>query len=445
MLHRQKFPLPLLAELREIDSDETELYFKQALSLPRVAYLKVVAAAIALHHAVRASTISYDAAFAMAVFALESLVPSQVEGIDWSHFNPRTAKKLDNVLGESGEVVEAVRKVLLEEAHFKLEAKFVKFISSHLEPDFFRSCDGIRRSDLVEILHNAYSNRSGFVHALNGVEKPMANLQMGRMSIWRDGEPHFTLQGIFYVAFEVLRSLVRREAHSEGEEGVNWWGELPGLETARLSHEYWLWRPEAYQGNDMRERFSDVLEYFYLVITGQAKLIDLRDGIGAVIARFGQLPVTPINQRRLVIGMSVFWSWLAPKHPVPGAEELFEKYQASFDEPSIESLVIRVLGGHSLPWEPDESGAIWAKYTKKRYEKTAIRLPHQVESALRGAIANEYLAHSNLSAFTSWCEGIADDEGQRPDVIAHITTALFEVKHLDVQMLLGIRRDANHG
>lgn len=435
-VNNRKSALPLLVEPKNIDSKVTELFFQQTLSLPRSQYTKVVSAAIALHHAVSASTISYDAAFSMAVFALESLVPSDGDGVNWTHFPQPTGQKLDEVLPVNSELGGAVRMILLEDGNFKLQARFLKFVNDHLEQGFFRSSGGIRRSDIMPLLRNAYSGRSGFVHALDSIEKPITNLEMDRMITWKNGEPHFTLQGVFSVAFEVLRRLVKQGTHSEAETGINWWGELPGLTTMRLSHEYWLWQPEAFQGNDMRERFSDVVEYLYIVRSGASKLVNLRDGIGSVVNRFEQLPK---DQRRLVLGMSVLWAWIAPEEPIPGANELFERHKECFDAPSFESLILHVLGNSVLPWGPNTSADLWCNYIKNRYKKKTIRVPHQIESAIRGTIANNYLACKNLQEFANWCELIADDEGHRPDVILHVNDSLSAERPLDIQLLLAIR------
>lgn len=432
-------PLPRLAEPETLCSYKTDIFFQQVLALPRKQYKSVASASIALHHAVRASTISYDAAFAMAVFALESLIPHEIEGCNWSHFPEPTKRKLDEILNSSGELGEAVREVLLEDGNFKLQARFIKFVSEHLERSFFRSNDGFRRSDLKQLLCNAYSGRSGFVHALTSVEKPLVERDAGRVVTWKGGDPHLTLQGVFLLAFEVIRCVVQRGLHLETEEDVPWQKELPGVITVPMAHEYWLWKPEAYQGNEMRERFSDVIEHMTFVCTGAtAELVDLRGGIGAAISRFEQLP---IDQRRLALSMAVLWSWMAPNYAIPGVEALFEKHKEWFNTPSIESLVLHVWGDCSLPWDTDLSAETWRKYKKNRYREKAIKLPHQVESAIRGTIANDYLGHGNLQLFAGWCEEIADDEGSRPIVISHIEEALSSNHPLEIPILLGIRHE----
>jgi hypothetical protein len=432
-------PLPRLVEPGTLCSNETAIFFRQVLALTRTQYKAVVSASIALHHAVRASMISYDAAFAMAVFALESLIPHEVEGYNWSHFPEPTKRKLDEVLNSSGELGDAVREVLLADGNFKHQARFIKFVSEHLDRAFFRSGNGFRRSDLKQLLFNAYSGRSGFVHALTSVEKPVVESYAGRVVTWKGANPHLTLQGVFLLAFEVIRCVVHRGLHLENEENVAWQTELPDVITVPMAHEYWLWRPEAFQGNEMRERFSDVVEHLTFVCIGAtAKLVDLRGGIGAAISRFEQLPIV---QRRLVLSMAVLWSRIAPNYAIPGVEALFEKHKEWFNTPSIESLVLHVWGVCSLSWDTDLSAETWRMYMENRYRAKTIKLPHQVESAIRGTIANDYLGHGKVQLFASWCEEIADDEGARPTVISHIEEALSSNSPLDITLLLGIRRE----
>lgn len=82
----------------------------------------------------------------------------------------------------------------------------------------------------------------------------------------------------------------------------------------------------------------------------------------------------------------------------------------------------------------------FSKYLGKRHHTTGIRLPGPVESAIRGAISNGYLALDNVEAFIRCCKEIADDEGGRPSVVKHVERAIEELSPVDISLLLGFQR-----
>jgi hypothetical protein len=428
----------------QLDCHQTAIFFERVLSLSRDSYQRISNAAVVLHQAIRASVISYDAAFTMSVFALESLVPDNKNDANWSYFPEPTKQKLDDALEGNKDIREKIRAILLDDANFKLQARFVRFVTDRVDSSYFRSPGGVRRSDLQRLLRNAYSGRSGFVHALTGLARPLTGWGDDHMMIWKDREPHFTLQGILFLAFKVIRSIVRDGPHLPNEDGVPWEKQLPGVVTVPLAHQYWLWKSSLFRGNDMRERFSDVLEYLNLVRTGETKeLVDLRDGIETSIKRLDQLPQ---DDRRRVLAICVLWSWIAPdKYKIASAADLFGKHKAWLDTPSIESLVLHVWGGFPLPWEPDISAAEFSKYLGKRYHTKGIKLPAPVESAIRGEISNGYLAINNVEGFIKHCKDIADDEGGRPSVVEHMERAIEELKPVDISLLLGFQRRTSIG
>jgi hypothetical protein len=348
--------LPKLFETDAIDAQKISRLFELVLSLPRTQYQLISSAAVVLHLAIRLSNLSYDAAFVMAVFAIESLVPSQSD-VKWIDFPERTRLKLDSILDETEVLADQIRAILLDDGNFKRQASFTKFVKDHLNNDYFRSGKGVRQSDLQQLLSNAYSGRSGFVHALKSLEKPKASWNTSENVIRNEDGPHFTLQGIFLLAFSILRQMVERGPHLPTEEGVPWFDQLSGVVKYRLAPQYWLGDPASFQNNNLHNRFSDVLEHLTLFRCGiSSELIDLRASLGAVAHRLDQLPK---NERLRILVMLIMWSWIteAELH-IPDSDKLIEKHKNQFDTLSIELLILHVWGGLPLSWSADELAAI---------------------------------------------------------------------------------------
>jgi hypothetical protein len=430
--------IPKLFEANEINAERIVTFFELVLSLPRVKYQLISKAAVTLHLAIRLSDLSYDAAFVMAVFAIESLVPSQLD-VQWIDFPERTRLKLDRILDTTGDLANKVREILLDDGNFKLQARFSKFVKEHLKDDYFRGDKGVRQSDLQQLIINVYSGRSGFVHALKSLDKPDA-WRTSENAIWNEDGPHFTLQGVFFLAFSIIRQIIKQGPHLPREDKVPWFDQISGVVKYRLAPQYWLGNPNSFQTDSLHDRFSDVLEHLTWVrFDTSIELIDLRNPLLDLTSKIDQLPK---NGKIHVLGMLIMWSWItrAELH-IPGTKQLIEKHQDLFDTLSTESLVLHVWGGFSLSWSADESANVWHAYQNRRYSSKSIKIPFNLESAIRAEIANTYLAEDNIQSFSQYCNAIANDEGKRPYIIEHIEQSVIESSPLDTAFVFSGREN----
>ena len=359
------FPYLTAAGEVELKHDALLQFVQQAVSLPRASYRKVMSAATTIQRVIQASDVSYDAAFSMTIFAIESLVPKGEETPDWSYVPQKLRGKIDEILSPVEEVADQVRAVLLEDKHFKLQAKFIKFIEDRIDRGFYRSATGIKRIDIQKVLYNAYSGRSKYAHELVAVERPSFGIHKHQSVIWQKGEPYLTLQGAVLLLSEVIRGCVRFGPYLEKEEGVNWERQLPGvIHDVQVAPEYWLWSPKLFEGNNLCGVLCHVVEYIVGWMVGARKPnIDLTQGLEKGISRVDQMTE---NDRLCLTCMVVLWVRVAGEQYKPkGCDRFLEKHLFRLDKPSPESLMMHIVGDIEISWGLEDSVAQWEQYARK--------------------------------------------------------------------------------
>ena len=437
------FPYLTVADEAVLEHDALLHFIEQAISLPRSRYQKVIAAATTIQRIIQASKVSYDAAFSMAIFAIESLVPEEGETPDWSYLPQKTRRKIDEALSPVEEFADQVRAALLEDRHFKLQTKFIKFIEDRIDRSFYRSPIGIRRIDLRRVLRNAYSGRSKYAHKLGSVEKPSFGIHIYQSVTWKKGEPYLTLQGAVLLLSEVIRGSIRLGPHLEKEEGVDWDGQLPGVvRGVSISPEYWLWSPKVLGGGNLQNVLCHVVEYIVGWVTGVRKPnIDLTEGLEVGISRIEQMAE---KDRLCLICMVILWVRFAgEQHKPKGYDRFLEKNLHRIGKPSPESLMMHIVGDFNIPWSMEDSIAQWEQYIEKRYGNGKLRFIQPVESAMQGAIANMLLDTGQLEPYKKCCNLIADSEGNRKYVIQHLEECIASQTELSIATLLGVCSDLN--
>lgn len=438
---RNSWPLPAMMSSLELDAQDVEQFLTQASHLPRETFLKAISSATAIDRAVRAAEYSYDAAFALAVFAIEALVPEPTERPSWSDMPSDERRAFERVLA-AVDVADpaagtAIRDVILDGRHFQLFIRFRDLVTTTAGSALFEK-GVVRRSDIERVLRNAYQVRSRYVHKLVESRKPHVP-SLSRHVTWHEGEPYLSLQGIVCVASEVVCALVRRGPHSHTESGVKWNEQLPGVSRVQLSHEYWLGKAAAFSPRHVARQFSECMVHCSLLWSGRVqKLVDLRPGLQAASEHF---PNYKKEDKRRILAIFFLWRCFAPPDAqLPRVTELLEAGASAFDAASIESMVVHLLDGQELPWSSTECLNVWRTYEASRYGPNKVRLPVLVESGVRAAIANRLLAEGQVAAFTDLCVQIADDEGERPPLREVVLSACRQPTPLDVDSILGLRR-----
>lgn len=439
----RRWPLPELVREDEVNGEATHKFLANALDLPRAKYLQVIAAAKALNEAIRAAEFNYDAAFAHAIFAIESLVPENNGALRWEEYPKNTRDSLDAALNQApSDIAETVRGILLADDTLKAMARFLQFVEGNLTATYFDRPDAVPRSHLRHVLGNAYSTRSAYVHDLDSTNIPLP-FGFQYPLLWRDGHPHLTLQGATTIAFELIQRFTHQGPHLPEESGVRWRDDLPGIVKMRPSYEYWLHKPKVYTKDTVRQRFADVAEHILNEFLSQEpKLLPLEP---AIKEASGLLLQSPKDVRPTILALVALWGMVYGENIPPWIRDFLSTHRALIDEHTPEIAVVHVLQTQTLPWSGADADQMWTKYIKARYGQKPknLLLNHNLEVAVRAAIANIHLAAGDVPRFQKVAGEIADECSSRPNVRAYVLNAHTTGSALDVLKLLGVQQDPN--
>lgn len=437
-------PIPKFLSPAVIEEAEVSRFLGGVLSIRRALYEKVVAAATALDTAARVSE-DVGARFAeeaaelaatLAVFSIESLVPEGEPPELWEHLHWTARKPVDTVLKrQDAEIVAAIRRVILDKRYYGVTAAFNAFVTSTVgaRASFFRN-GTIRRSDFPRLVKNAYSTRSSFAHRLKGDGRKLRGpYSFGHAE---NGDVYLTLWGSILLAIEVIRSVVESAEHLDAEAGVPWDVDLPGTSRFRWAPSEVLWMSGAFNAQ-LRHRFSDLVVYLEEGRPTEARPNVSVNSLAPVLSsRARVFDTLSDDDRRLLMVILQWWDHsVAPDARVPETSGILEASGHLLRELTVETLALHAFLGCEFPWEMADVEEAWNAYEREdRYKEGRPALPHAVESVVRAAVANRYLAAGNRDDFLRWCHRLADDEGWRPEVRDHALVSAENGTPVDVGM-----------
>lgn len=339
-------------------------------------------------------------AYTLFVTSIESLA----QGFDghvaeWSDYDPRKRNKIDQALKDaSGEVAAGVRDAVLSNEHVALARRFRDFAISHVAPSFFREeaagAQGpIGRSDLPIALQQAYSIRSGYVHLLRDVPRQLT-ISGFPEATEVDDKATLSFAGLSRLARHIIMQFIARGRTVE-RETFNYRHELPGVVTVRLSPEYWVAATGSFNHTTAPERLAAFLEQItaaVLLRQKDAKLTDLRPILTMVEDLVPGLR-KPSQRLPMLTLYFLFHQFAGPEYNCKQWPDLFEKYKADFDAPTIESFVAHLLTGHRVNWALEQLEELHKTYFKTRHAAGVPKIGPVLEAAV-----SLYVGEANRAA-----------------------------------------------
>lgn len=251
------------------EAQEFAALVAKTLSLSRSDFLSVMTALQAFSGALEVVGSSFDLAYSMLVYALESLSQKYIEyEPQWVDFDDRTRRQLDPLLANVGaEAAAGIRAALLSDAHLKLRAGFQEFICTHVGDSFFtveaaQRAFTLQQCELRRAARNIYDVRSAYVHELTPLMHQLRVPQIAEGDVFRwEREPHLTFSGVVRLADHVIRTLIRRLPSVEKED-YNWRDALPGIVRLNMAPQYWIHQAAGFQGATAHQYFGGFLEHF---------------------------------------------------------------------------------------------------------------------------------------------------------------------------------------
>ncbi len=344
-----------------------------------------------------------DLAYALLVASIESLA-QEFDGFSptWNDYDHKKRKNVDEALqGAPDDVRERVRQTLLASEHTALKKRFCAFCNHHLQPTFFRTEATDEqypagRTELEKALRNAYDLRSKYIHALSPLPKLLASGHWHTDIQIIDSLPFLTLHGLARVARHVIMDFIRIAPKVE-HETFDYTSDYPNLLRMSLAPEYWIHNADTYSLQTSRAVLNGFLSQ---VSAGKLdptrKITDIR----AVQRKIESLLPTlakPAQKIPMLALHYLFTNYLRDEEAQTAATFL-QPYLHYFDQPSIDSLLVHLLGGQQTPeWPLDITDTLMAEYGAQRFQRNGLDAGPLIGAALTLWVAEMHRAAGDLA------------------------------------------------
>lgn len=392
--------------------DEIErfmMFVDKVIGLPRKKYLSVVTSLRGFAHALEILNRNLDLAYSLLVYSLESLGGSFDEfTIAWDDYDPPIRDKLDKYLRKDSideRISNDIRNILLQATNLRLAKRFVEFATKHVSDSFFTdeatdTRSAVRRSELEEVLKNAYHMRSRFVHELRPIQEHLKipDIAQGEVFPW-ENKPYLTFRGLVRVVHHVTSNFIQKQECVESED-YDWRSELPGVILMEVAPEYWIWQTKGFEPSQATGRFSGFLSHIQQAILSNGSLADLRK----LFEKFESvIPTAKKKDRIPMLAMYYLYHfYVVQEARRPDHEKFLKQYEDVFDECSIEMMIVHLLSNQKWPWDVEKCVSHYRKYRKKTFSKNTLSIPSLMELCLIVQIANMYLKTGEIDKYEEW-------------------------------------------
>jgi hypothetical protein len=302
------------------------------------------------------------------VAALESLADDDLTTpTSWDRFDGRKRKIFDQVLkGKDPDLAEEIRQAVLEADRVGLKRRFVASTLSRISPAYYRSeAVGVLRPpqspDVERMLGIAYDIRSRRSHVLQDLGEEAWGFSDGaEVAFEPNFERIFTLAGLWRLVRHVVRRYVAETPKVDAEQW-DYRMPLPGIVTAQLAPQYWIWQD--LHAEQALQRFNGVAEALIAWHSGHN---DEGFNLDQVVLKIEKLvPTMPDSEAKtaLVAVHRLWHEWTDPSTHRPEAQAFTETHEPCLHQPSPIAFTVAVLSNFApRDWTPQE----WADLAKAR-------------------------------------------------------------------------------
>lgn len=382
---------------RTLDDRGAELitcHFDKAIALHRKTYVAVTKSINTFISGLQRTFDSLETAYSLIVASLESLAAFhfQMKPTIWEDYNSENRKKFEAALqGAEEETIQAVKDVILGIEHTSLSRKFIEFVKEHIDDSFFREeaspIHPIQKTDLSDLLKQAYNIRSGYLHQLEEIPRLISyGNASGDFCIIRK-KPIPTLYGIAKLARHVINNFVDRqpkithEPHDYTLEQVN-------VLEIDLSPEYWIGKTETLRSLPSLKRLEGVSSHIAEKAWNDNRepTIDLRPLAAKFFSEKRTLKKDDI--RNHLTSFVFYNAWIDEEYEIPNLDPLLQEYKDLFDNTLPNNLILSLI--NAIQWTAEEYSRCMDYYFSQRNNKTGIRLHSKLELIIILRLAEEH-------------------------------------------------------
>lgn len=393
-------------------SEEIDLFVKfteDVIALKRDVYKRLISSLRSYTHALQIISHNIDLSYSLFVYSMEALAQNfDKYAAVWDDYHDEVRSELDNVLTNvSSEIAEGVRKILLRNSNLRATRRFIRFVTSHIDKEFFIKeapvgYTAIKRSELERALKNAYLMRSKFAHQLQPIQDQLRYPNFIKGDVFRiSGEPFLSIAGLARISHHVLTNFVRRSEKVE-KERILWRNELPGIIRMEMAPEYWIWKHEGLKPEHATSKLSGFLSQLETALISKKPLTDIRK----LLEKYVELLPTAksIYKIQMIVTYVLYNAFVKEDRRCIDYNSNFNKFQKEFDSCMVETMLTRLLMGEEWPWSSHECEEAWEKYVNNKYIKSSISIPPLMNIALIVEIGQQCLREGKRDKYNEWME-----------------------------------------
>jgi len=391
----------------EQEVKEFNVFLKNMIGLERSKYKKLIQCLEAYNNSLLALNHNFELAYSLLIYCLESLSQSfDNYEPEWEDYNQRIRAKLDTVLNEIGEGKSGkIKNILLEDSHLKLQTRLINFVSSNIGDDFFikESVNvhiPLRKSELKQVLKNAYGIRSKYVHSLQSIMKQlkMPSIGSGEVFSW-EGDPYLTYKGLLRLTHHVIKNYFGDQEYYETEE-YHWKDELPGVVYLQLDEKYWIDSTLGFSQEQAFDKLNGFLSQLAKSYIFEKPLTNLTE-LMKIYEK--EIPQSKKKYKLAMISNYILYNLsLIEEFRLNNYKKVIEFNQNFLDEPTIESILTYSILGQRIPYNASDTEAIYLKYQKDKFNSSSVKIPKYFELLLMLNLINKLYEESELDRYNEW-------------------------------------------
>ena len=345
-----------------------------------------------------------ELAYTLFVASIESLAQTfdhfQPKWIDYDHAKK---KRIDAALVKADrDTKQRVRQALLETEHLLLARRFREFSIAHIGPDYYRQ-EALNvevpasRPDLEEALQGAYRIRSGFIHNLRELPRPLLISLMQGDTIRVEGKTLFTFRGIARLARHVIMEFIQRQPKVEKEK-YDYRDERYGIVNVPLAPQYWIGKHDNLRLDSATKRFEGFLTQVSSCFQKNkgAAITDLQVMLQRAEKLFAS---SNPKQRRSMLALYFLFNALIPnERRMPNFAAVESEYGTEMEAPSIEAMFVYLVRQVRPDWSLDTCQRLYDAYFEQRKNKDGLMVPRSFEAGIALELAERFRLEGDFEA-----------------------------------------------
>lgn len=400
-----------LHQLRESELADFTKFFDNLMSLNRRTYDSIIAVFKILDDSKETLSTNFDLAYSTLVYALESLSQRHDNYTSsWSDYDQNMRKELDKILnGIDSEKSDAIKATLIRDKQFCLTRRFLTFVNSNVDDDYFSEHLGenikpMRKAYLNQCLKNLYDIRSSYVHELKPFNAMMSfPYLVANDFIEVDDQPYFTYSGLIRLLRNVILNFINDNKTNNSEaKKINWTQYLRGCITIPASAYTWIDKPEIFSPELASKWFYELTE-----------MLNNRDSATVIDQALIMRKIETIFDNSLKTHKTPLYYYYQLYNClcIPDSDRLqyekFLKKWKGFDAESIYHYVVIVYLNslkkiNNLNFELENFDTIFLRYSNDRFKKNSLNLSGFTEAALLSTAGNIALKRNETIRYQSY-------------------------------------------